>query len=35
LRDELKDVIADVQRRTKKTMMVTHDQREALSLADR
>ena len=35
LRDELKDVIADVQRRTRKTMMmVTHDQREALSLAD-
>ena len=35
LRDELKDVIADVQKRTKKTMMmVTHDQREALSLAD-
>jgi ABC-type Fe3+/spermidine/putrescine transport system ATPase subunit len=35
LRDELKDVIADVQKRTRKTMMmVTHDQREALSLAD-
>jgi ABC-type Fe3+/spermidine/putrescine transport system ATPase subunit len=35
LRDELKDVIADVQRRTRKTMMmVTHDQREALSLAE-
>ncbi len=35
LRDELKDVIADVQKRTQKTMMmVTHDQREALSLAD-
>lgn len=35
LRDELKDVIADVQSRTRKTMMmVTHDQREALSLAD-
>ena len=35
LRDELKDVIADVQRRTRKTMMmVTHDQREALSLAN-
>jgi ABC-type Fe3+/spermidine/putrescine transport system ATPase subunit len=35
LRDELKDVIAEVQRRTRKTMMmVTHDQREALSLAD-
>jgi ABC-type Fe3+/spermidine/putrescine transport system ATPase subunit len=35
LRDELKDVIAEVQRRTNKTtVMVTHDQREALSLAD-
>lgn len=35
LRDELKEVIADVQKRTQKTMMmVTHDQREALSLAD-
>jgi putative spermidine/putrescine transport system ATP-binding protein len=35
LRDELKDVIAEVQRRTTKTtVMVTHDQREALSLAD-
>jgi ABC-type Fe3+/spermidine/putrescine transport system ATPase subunit len=35
LRDELKDVIAEVQERTNKTMMmVTHDQREALSLAD-
>jgi putative spermidine/putrescine transport system ATP-binding protein len=35
LRDELKDVIAEVQDRTRKTMMmVTHDQREALSLAD-
>lgn len=35
LRDELKDVIAEVQRRTHKTtLMVTHDQREALSLAD-
>lgn len=35
LREELKDVIAEVQRRTSKTtVMVTHDQREALSLAD-
>jgi ABC-type Fe3+/spermidine/putrescine transport system ATPase subunit len=35
LRDELKDVIAEVQLRTNKTtVMVTHDQREALSLAD-
>jgi ABC-type Fe3+/spermidine/putrescine transport system ATPase subunit len=35
LRDQLKDVIAEVQQRTNKTMMmVTHDQREALSLAD-
>jgi ABC-type Fe3+/spermidine/putrescine transport system ATPase subunit len=35
LRDELKDVIAEVQDRTHKTtVMVTHDQREALSLAD-
>ncbi|HEX5414206.1 MAG TPA: ABC transporter ATP-binding protein, partial [Chloroflexota bacterium] len=35
LRDELKDVIAEVHRRTNKTtIMVTHDQREALSLAD-
>jgi ABC-type Fe3+/spermidine/putrescine transport system ATPase subunit len=35
LRDELKDVIAEVQQRTSKTtIMVTHDQREALSLAD-
>ncbi len=35
LRDELKEGIAEVQSRTRKTMiMVTHDQREALSLAD-
>jgi len=35
LREELKDVIAEVHRRTgKTTVMVTHDQREALSLAD-
>lgn len=35
LRDELKDAIAEIHGRTgKTTVMVTHDQREALSLAD-